>query len=162
MCPSLFPTPSLAIYHVHVYTWPSCLHICATVESVFVFRFALWADERCVRGRARHQRMLLIPGFFGSQLESQLSPHPALTHTHQGVASTSLDMPPDSLRPGAADIVSGWVSLTYTLWCFGALRGSKPVSADGHSSAGLVSLADSGHVCVSLCTHVGENPAPKS
>lgn len=157
------PSKSFAIYHVHVYTWPSCFHICATVESVFVFRVALWPDERCVC--TAHQRMLLIPVFFGLQPESQLSAHPTLTHkyahTHIRVWLQHL-----SACPWLPSSLSSWHSLwvgwegahTYSHWWFsrGALGGSKPITADGHSWEGLVSLGDIGTagICVSLCAHV--------
>lgn len=77
------------------------------------------------------------------------SPHP---HPHS--SGCGINIPPhapDSVGPGAADIVSGWDSLTYPRWCW-----RRCVSADGHSSAGLVSLADSSTpaMCVSLCAHV--------
>lgn len=90
------------------------------------------------------------------------SPHPH-PHTHQGVASTSLDMPPDSVRPGAADIVSGWDSLTYPLWCSGRYEALKQsLQMDIPVRGWLVWLTAAHQPCVRLCAHVGENPAPKS
>lgn len=100
-----------------------------------------WGIRVCISSRsvgwwevcALHQRMLLIPGFFGLQPESQLSPRPTLAHIrawHQRCQ-----------RPAAAD----------GLWRpprrfgRGAFWGRKVVAADGHSWAGLVSAGDSEH-----------------
>ncbi len=79
---------------VYCYLSCTCLYmailsahtVCATVESVFVFWVALWADERCVCACTVHQWMLLIPVFFGVQsgISAVSSPHPhtnTCTHT---------------------------------------------------------------------------------
>lgn len=115
--------PSIAIYHVHVYTWPSCLHICATVECVFVFRVALWADERCVcvcmhsASEDASNSSLFLGAIWN--LSCLLAP-PLHTHRHMHACTHTLgcgiNIPlyaPGSLHPQAADIVSGWDENTH-------------------------------------------------
>lgn len=79
--------------------------VCATVESLFVFWVALRADERCVCVHALSiSGCFSFQSFSGCNLESQLSPHPTLTHkymhTHTlGCGISILLHDPGSLRP---------------------------------------------------------------
>lgn len=80
----------------YVLLWNLCLYL--GTDKVCVF----------VRACSVHPRMVLIPVFFGVQPESQLSPHPALTHkrTHIRVRHQH-----PSACPRLPSALSSWLSL---------------------------------------------------
>lgn len=108
--------------------------------------------------------MLLIPVFFRVQsgISAVSSPHPhTQIHTHTRVWHQH-----PSACPWLPPSLSSWQSLwmgwehthTHRFFSRVVLQGTKPVSADGHSWEGLVSLGDiEKEVCVCFW-----NPCPKS
>lgn len=113
-----------AIYHVRVNCirgHPVCTYalprnLCLYLGSLCGPMRAVWLSAHTSASQDASNSSL----FSGCNPESQLSPHPTLTHkytnTHRHTLGCGINIPlhaPGSLRPGAADTVSGWDDNTH-------------------------------------------------